>query len=60
MADTNQLSEDAKAAILQAITETAPGKKGNASGLASLAYAYALTVGAAHGYLPGAPPSTSS
>lgn len=55
--ETKQLTEDAKRALLKAIIAAAP--KANDARLRGIAQAYALVVGAAHGYLPGAPYPTS-
>ncbi|BBX69593.1 hypothetical protein [Mycolicibacterium psychrotolerans] len=49
-----EASEAAKLAILRRIEKLASGTN-SGSTLQSLGYAYALVVGAAHGYLPGGP-----
>jgi hypothetical protein len=53
---TSDLRTEAEQALLEEIKAKAP-KQGSASGLASLAYAYSLVVGAAPGKLPGGPPT---
>jgi hypothetical protein len=60
MSEMNDLYTETKEALLEVIKEAVPGKKGNASGIAQLSYAFALVVGAAPGYLPGSPPASSS
>jgi hypothetical protein len=55
--EITQLTEDAKRALLEAIIAAAP--KASDARLPGVAQAYALVVGAARGYLPGAPYPTS-
>ena len=50
---TSELIEEAKRAILNRIISSAPSA--NDARLPGMAHAYALVVGSARGYLPGAP-----